>query len=134
MPCREALRDHIAEKRLRVAEVAPQQQVAQVRRVREEAREGVVVIRRHTVERIADRIRRVRRAVASLIAPDPFVTLEAEQRDLRPPLRVDLVAEEMTDAWIVRGGMTEADLRNFEAGRKFQAAGSPRLDTGRRLS
>ena len=92
------------------------------------------MIRRHAVQRIADRIRRVRRAVAPLIAPDAFVTLKPEQRDVRPPLRVHLVAEEMTDARIVRGGLTEADLRSFEAGRKFQAARGPRLDTRRRLS
>ena len=92
------------------------------------------MIRRHPVQRIADRIGRVRRAVASVIAPDAFVTLEAEQGDLRPPLRVHLVAEEMTDARIVRGGMAEADLRSFEAGRKFQAARGPRLDTRGRLS
>ena len=129
----EARRDHRAERRLRIAEVALQLQIAEVRRAREQRCEGGIVIRRHPIQRLADRIGRVRRAVAPVIAPDPFVTLKAEQRDARPPLRVHLVADQMTDARIVRGGVAQADLRRFEAGRKLQAARSPGFGTRGRL-
>ena len=129
----EAGRDHRAERRLRLAEVALQLQIAEVGRAREQRREGGIVIRRHPIQRLADRIGRVGRALAAVIAPDAFVTLEPEERDARPALRVDLGAYQVTDARIVRGRVSQADLRRLEAGRQLQAARSPGLGTWRRL-